>query len=159
LFNGNEHLRIDGQAEDQTAGFLRFVDASPVGRLIGGFTRGVRATGSGRLDLRLDIPIRKLDEVKVAGAYQFLGDQVRLNDSMPPLAQVTGRLEFSESGVNARGISGQFLGGPVAISATTREGLITVSANGTAHGAAIPAEIGDPWRKYVSGSTAWQAGV
>jgi uncharacterized protein (TIGR02099 family) len=159
LFNGNEHLRIDGEAEDQTADFLRFVETSPVSRMVDGFTRGMRASGNGRLELRLDIPIRRAAETKVAGAYQFLGNQLRLNEQLPPFTQVTGRLEFTEAGVNARAISGQFLGGPIAIAAATREGVITVNASGTAHAAAIPAGLGDPWRKYVSGSTGWQASV
>ena len=159
LFNGNEHLRIDGEAEEATAGFLRFVESSPVSRMVDGFTRGIRATGNGRLELRLDIPIRHLNEVKVAGAYQFLGDQIRLSEQLPPLGQVTGRLEFTEAGVNARGISGQFIGGPMSISAVTRDGIITVSAAGTAQAAGLPAGLADPWRKYVSGSTGWQAGI
>jgi uncharacterized protein (TIGR02099 family) len=159
LFNGNEHLRIDGEAEDQTADFLRFVEASPVSRMVDGFTRGIRASGNGRLELRLDIPIRRLRETKVAGAYQFLGDQIRLNEQLPPFAQIAGRLEFTEGGVDARGIAGQFLGGPVAINAATREGVITVNAGGTVHAAGFPAGFGEPWRKYVSGSTAWQASV
>jgi uncharacterized protein (TIGR02099 family) len=159
LFNGNEHLRIDGGAEDQTASFLRFVDASPVGRMVDGLAHGVRASGNGRLDLRLDIPIRHLDQAKVAGAYQFLGNQLRPDDPLPPLSQVTGRLEFTEDSVSAKAITGQFLGGPIAISATTRQGVIAVTATGTAQAAALPAGTADPWRKYVSGSTAWQASV
>ncbi len=159
LFNGNEHLRVEGEAEDETAAFLRFIETSPVGRMVDGFTRGIRASGNGRLELRLDIPIRRLVEVKLAGAYQFLGNQVRLSEQTPPLTQVTGRLEFTEAGVTARAISGQFLGGPLAVSAATREGVIRVNASGTAHASALPPGFGEPWRKYVSGATGWQASV
>jgi uncharacterized protein (TIGR02099 family) len=157
LFNGNERLRIDGEAEDQTAGFLRYVEASPVSRMVGGFTRGVRAAGNGRLQLRLDIPIRRLDEVKVAGAYQFVDNQLRLHEALPPLTRVNGKVEFTESTVNARGVSGQFLGGPIAISAATRDGVIAVNASGAASGAGVSEALGGQLHKYVSGGTAWQA--
>jgi uncharacterized protein (TIGR02099 family) len=159
LFNGNENLRIDGEAEDPTADFLRFIEASPVERMLGGFTHGSRASGNGRLQLRLDIPIRRLDEVKVAGGYQLLANQLRLNEELPAFTQVNGRVDFTESAVTAKGVSGQFLGGPISISAATREGVISVNASGTASAAALPRAGAGAWHKYLSGSSAWQANV
>jgi uncharacterized protein (TIGR02099 family) len=159
LFNGNEHLRVEGEAEDQTADFLRFVEASPVSGMLDGFTRGMRAAGNGRLQIQLDIPLRRLEQVKLAGSYQFLGNQLRINEELPPLTQVTGRLEFTESAVNARAITAQFLGGPMTVAVATREGVIAVNANGTANATAFPQTWGGALRKRVSGGTAWQAGI
>ncbi len=46
---------------------------------------------------------------------QFTGNQVSIDADWPPLAQANGRVEFSESGVNARALNAQFLGGPVTL--------------------------------------------
>lgn len=160
LFHGNEQLQVEVQAEDQTADFLNFIEHSPVTRFLDGFTAGVRASGSGRLQLKLDIPIRRLDQVRVAGAYQFNNDQIRLDAELPPFSQVNGRLEFTEGGVTARSINAQFLGGPALISVATRgDGNIVASAQGTAGVGQLPRAWGGPILRRATGSAAWRASL
>jgi uncharacterized protein (TIGR02099 family) len=157
LFNGNEHLRVEGEAEDQTAAFLRFIETTPVRDMIEGFTSGMRASGNGRLQLRLDLPLRRPEESKLAGSFEFLGNQIRLDDRLPPFSQVKGRLEFSEAGVNARSITGQFLGGPMTLALATRDRVTTANASGTALVTGLPPAWAKAFSKRVTGSTAWKA--
>jgi uncharacterized protein (TIGR02099 family) len=162
LFNRDEVLNVDGQAEGPTSDFLRFVDSSPVTRFIDGFTEGMRATGNGRLQLKLELPIRRLQQAKVAGSLQLTGNQIAIDPDFPALsfAQVNGRLDFTESGISARNLASQFLGGPTVISvATLADGTVSVSAQGTATAAAARRLVDLPLLDQASGSALWRGSI
>ena len=160
LFHRSEILAIDGQAEGPTQEFLRFIDASPLARLLDGATEDMRATGNGRLQLKLDIPLRKLDTTRVSGSYLVQNNQIVLGADVPPITQANGRLDFSEAAIAARGVTGQFLGGPIAISAQTRgDGAIAVSAQGTAAVAALRRYVDSPLAARVTGSAPWRSSM
>jgi len=157
LYHGEEHVQVSVRAEDETGDFLKFVAASPVKRLFNGATDNMRAEGRGRLALDLDIPLRHLDQVKVAGSFGFLGGQVWA-DTLPPLSRVNGNIEFTDAGMTAHTISAQFLGGPATISVATRtDGTIVMSAQGTAAAAQLSRTWGGPVLRQISGSSSWQA--
>src|SRR5712692_2754615 len=119
LFHGNLQLGIEIRAEDQTDDFLRFIAQSPVTRALDGITESIRATGAGRLALQLDIPISNPAGLKVAGSYQIVDNELRA-DSDAPFSHVNGQIEFTESGVTARTLTAQLLGGPATISVANR---------------------------------------
>jgi uncharacterized protein (TIGR02099 family) len=157
LFREDPHLEIEVRAEDQTDDFLRFIAQSPVTRTLDGVTESMRATGAGRLALQLDIPLRNPQGFKLEGDYQVVGNEIRLDPDAPPFSQVIGRFEFTESGVNARTLTAQFLGGPATISVATRaDGMIAVDAHGTASAAQVPRYWGETLLRRVSGAAAWQ---
>ncbi len=157
LFGGDEHVLVDGQAEGPSAEFLRFIDISPVAGYIDGATKPISATGSGRLQLKLDIPVRRLAQTKVAGNYQVLANQVDIQGGIAPLTQVNGRIEFTETGVSGRDIAAQFLGGPASFGLGSRaEGGIDVEAQGSASITAMRKFLEVPLLDGVSGSGAWR---
>ena len=151
-------LGVNGLAEGETAEFLKFVAQSPVNEWTGTFTERMSAVGSGKLQLKLDLPLARLNETKVAGSYQFLGNQVSVDADWPQVAQVNGRLEFTESGISMRAINGQFLGGPVTIGIVNqRDGGIAVNAQGTLNVTTLRSVLEQPLLRFVSGNTAWRA--
>ncbi|HEX4798713.1 MAG TPA: YhdP family protein [Burkholderiales bacterium] len=157
LFHGNVQLGIEIRAEDQTDDFLRFIAQSPVTRALDGITESTRATGAGRLALQLDIPIPNTAGFKVAGSYQIVDNEFRADSDAPPFSHVNGQIEFTESGVTARTLTAQFLGGPATISVATRaDGTIAVNAHGTASAAQLPRSWGEALLRQVSGAAAWQ---
>ncbi len=158
LFAQDRRLEVRGQAEGPTAEFLKFVAQSPVNDLIGGVTADMSAVGNGKLQLKLELPLAHPQEVKVAGSYQLIGNQVRIDPEWPPVTQVSGRLEFTDSSVNMRAVNAQFLGGPVVVGiASQRDGSIAVNARGTLNAAALQAALGQPLLRQLSGSTAWSS--
>jgi uncharacterized protein (TIGR02099 family) len=162
LFNDDEVLNVEGRAEGATAEFLRFVDSSPVTRFIDGYTAGMRATGRASLQLKLELPIRRLEQVKVAGSLQLAGNQIAIDPDLPALsfAQVNGRLDFTESGISARNLASEFLGGPTVISvATLADGTVSVGAQGTATVAAARRLVDLPLLDYASGSAVWRGSI
>jgi len=160
LFNRNEVLSVEGQAEGPAAEFLRFAGSSPVTRFIDGFTEGMRATGNARLQLRLELPIRRLAQTKVAGSLQLAGNQIAINPDLPAFAQVNGRLDFTENGISARNLASQFLGGPTVVSVATRaDGTVSVSAQGTATASAARRLVDLPLLDHSTGSALWRGSI
>jgi uncharacterized protein (TIGR02099 family) len=160
LFTQDRVLAVTGQAEGPTTEFLKFIAQTPVNNLTGGITANMGAAGDGRLQLKLDLPLARLAETKVAGSYQFIGNRVSIDTDWPPVEQVSGRLDFTDSGVSMRAVNGQFLGGPVAVSMSNqRDGGIAVNARGTLNAALLQSALEQPLLRQVSGTTAWSSNM
>ncbi|GAB2878697.1 YhdP family protein [Pseudoduganella ginsengisoli] len=124
-------LEIDGNAVGAMQDYVNYVAASPVLEWIGHFTDETTSTGNAKLGLSLRLPLANLHDSKVQGVLQLLGNDVVLWHDMPPVLGATGKIEFNEKGVNLNGLSGAFVGGPVAVSGgTQRDGSIQVKLAG-----------------------------
>jgi uncharacterized protein (TIGR02099 family) len=160
LFTPERVLEITGQAEGPSAEFLNFIRQSPVNRLTGGLTGSMGASGGGKLQLKLNLPLAHLAETKVAGNYQFTGNQVNIDADWPAVTQASGRLDFSENSVNMRAVNAQFLGGPVTVSiASQPDGVIAVSSRGTLNAAFLSSALEQPLLRQLSGTTGWNASI
>jgi uncharacterized protein (TIGR02099 family) len=118
------------------------------------------STGPGRLQLALDLPLKRLAQTRVAGAVQFSGGNFVFDPSLPAVGNLGGRLEFSEDSLTGRTLTGQFLGGPASFSIATRndrgERLFVVTAQGSATINAVQRAFDLDWLlQRASGSTAW----
>lgn len=154
-----EMLSITGEAEGPTGEFLTFMEKSPVLETIDGFTEGWKAHGPGRLALSLNIPMRAKHKIKVAGSFQFDGNTVTTHPALPVVEQATGRVEFTNSSVRARGITALALGGPVTITADTGdEGTAIITAQGQMNTDNLQNPHLQPaWLEHVRGATDWRA--
>ena len=76
------------------------------GDKIDNFTRGMKATGNGKLELALDLPIRRLQDTKVRGEFQLQKNDVYLFEGMPPVTQASGRLLLTESSITSSDLVG-----------------------------------------------------
>jgi uncharacterized protein YhdP len=124
-------LIVTGKAAGPTADFLRFVEASPVGERIDHFTEDMKAEGSGELDLKLSLPLRKLVNARVDGSYRFDGNRLTVDSDLPPLTEVRGALRFSADHLEAKGIRGSLLGSPLTVDVKTAgDGNVQVNAAG-----------------------------
>lgn len=125
-------LDVDGGAAGGLQNFVRFTNDSPVGEWIGHFTEETKASGNAKLALKLLLPLYRMEDAKVLGSLQFLGNTVALRNIMPPLNAANGKLEFNEKGFSISAIKASFLGGPVTISGgTQRDGSTLVKADGS----------------------------
>ena len=160
LRDPSPHLEVSGEARGATADFLRFVEASPVRRMTGGFTDAMSASGHGRLRLKLDLPLKDLPKARVDGEYEFAGNDVVVHAQLPPIEGAAGRLSFTESTLTARGVEGRLFGGAVAVSgATQADGSVQLTAKGEASLAATRAFFDHPWRRYLDGHAAYEATI
>ncbi len=157
LYHGNEMLTVEGQAEGPSSEFLRYIDSSPVTKMIDGATQDLRATGAGRLQIRVDLPVRNLNATRVAGNYIFQNNQVTV-DELPVFTQVNGRLDFSEAGAALRGITAQWMGGPLTVSGQPRaDGSVALTAQGSANIAQLRRAFDIPFLAQANGTTAWRS--
>jgi len=151
-------LTIQGSAEGPTAEFFKFIQASPVRRMIDGLTDGMSASGAGKLQLRLDLPLGDLAKSKVAGEYQFQANTAQLDPRLPPIERASGRIAFTESTLTVHESRGQMFGGPVTISGgSAPEGGVTVSARGEASVSGMASLFDHPWRARLSGASPYTA--
>lgn len=160
LVRDEELLQISGEAEGETADFLDFIARSPVDRMINGFTDGMRAQGQGRLGLKMTLPLRAMDNSKVSGTYQFINNQLVVEPGLPPLEQVNGRLEFTESSVRMSNASAQFLGGPLSVTASTqRDAAVSIQFQGRINADAVRRAGGATWMRHMRGATDWRGSL
>jgi uncharacterized protein (TIGR02099 family) len=126
-----EIVTVTGEAEGPTSDFLDFVAKSPVHGMIDRFNEGVQAQGRGKLSLKLALPLHALNTTRVNGTYQAVSNVLTSTSGLPPLEQVNGRLEFTESAVRVPAANAVFLGGPVTIAAATqRDGSVRATVQG-----------------------------
>jgi len=151
-------LEVSGEVEGPTAEFLRFIAESPVNAMIGRFTEGMSAQGRGQLGINLEIPLTDRAASRVRGNYQFVANRIVVDAVTPPIEQVNGRLEFTESGVRAAGITTSMLGGPATISGTTQgDGTVRLVAQGRANVDALRRIAGEAsLLRHFSGATDWR---
>jgi uncharacterized protein (TIGR02099 family) len=157
LVHHYELLEVAGEAEAPTAEFMRFIGASPVGVKIDRFTEGMEAQGRGRLTLTLTLPLRELAKSRVAGSYQFIANRLRVDPGLPPLEQVDGRLDFTETSVQGQNIAAQLFGGPASITVGTQGGAVAVTASGRASVDALRRTVESPLLRALSGAADWRS--
>jgi len=155
----DEWLHVKGAAIGPTDDFLRFIDQSPVAVTTSGFTEAMRAQGEGRLTLRLDMPLRHIDDTRLTGEYDFNNNQVTVAPGMPPITQVNGKLGFTESSITAREINGQLLGAPMRLSAKNEGAKVQVTMSGGATARELRKFFDTPVLDHLSGSTRWKGEV
>jgi uncharacterized protein (TIGR02099 family) len=149
-------LELSGVADGETAQFLDFIRESPVRDLTDRFADSMRAEGSGTLNLKLALPLERLERTRVAGSYQFVNNRLHLDPALPPLERASGRLEFSESSVVIPQASGQFLGGPLTVTGSTqRDGTVNIGLRGRVDAEVARRAGKSDWVRYFRGATDW----
>lgn len=100
LGDKDPHLTIKGQGDGPLNDLVRFLAVSPVGAWNGHFFDQAQSTGTGTLQLSLDIPLDHADDTRVKGLVTLQDkDQasLRLNPNVPLFAALRGTVGFSES--------------------------------------------------------------
>jgi uncharacterized protein (TIGR02099 family) len=153
-------LSINGEASGPTPDFLRFVSESPVSGWIEHFTDGAEASGTGKLALKIDLPLGKPEDNHVAGAYTFSSNRIKLPRAAPVLTHLNGTVEFdgraAQPSVSAV-LTADVLGGATHFNISSSEGHLHVEGQGSLDAAQMRLEFPQlPLLQRVSGTTDWQ---
>lgn len=147
-------LHVSGQAEGPSQDFLRYVADSPVDRMTGGFTQGMKASGRARLKLNLKLPLDALDKTKVSGELQIADNTVHVHPRLPPIERAAGKLAFTESGFTIPEVQGRLFEGPVVLRGGTQAaGGLRVTAEGEATVGGIRTLFDHAWRTRLTGAS------
>lgn len=151
-------LDINGEAVAASNMLLQFIQKSPVRGYIDGFTDGMRASGNGRLDLSVRLPLRGSNPVKVAGTVTVKDNDIDLGQGVPLLRNTHGALSFTESGMQAKGIITEILGGAATINMETGEGgAVHATAQGHLNLDIMRKRQPNPLLDHLHGGAAWDA--
>ncbi|HQR11907.1 MAG TPA: YhdP family protein [Casimicrobiaceae bacterium] len=150
-------LTVTGDAAGPTSDFLRYVDESPVAGWIGHVTDGAKATGSGKLQLKLAVPLGK-GGTRVAGSYQFIANELRF-PGIPELERVNGKISFTDREIGTQDVAFEALGGPAKLTIANVDGAVRVAASGMADLARLRDELDWPLMGRVSGTTDWEGSL
>ncbi|MDO8811557.1 MAG: DUF3971 domain-containing protein [Gallionella sp.] len=160
LLSDDLPLEIKGSATGASNTFLQFIQQSPVRGYIDGFTDGMSASGNGRLDLFLNIPLLGDKPVKVSGAFRVQDSDIDLGEGVPLLRKTRGELSFTESGMQANGVSAEILGGAASVNVQTAAGgAVHATVKGHNNLDVLRKNEPHPLLNYLYGSAAWDADI
>jgi len=146
-------LAVRGSTSGPAADLLRYVNSSGLSEPLR-FLAASRATGSARLDLKLDLPLHHAGDTTVAGSIQLASNDIVLRNDIPPFLRSNGRIEFTRRTLALTGVSATFLGGPLTASATTRpDGAIVITGAGSAMPAGVAGLVDVPVVRRALGRT------
>ncbi len=153
-------LDIKGEALGTSSSFLKFIQKSPVRGYIDGFTDDMSASGNGHLDLSLHIPLLGEKPVIVNGLLRVQDNDIDLGEGAPMLRKTRGELAFTESGLEANGVSAEILGGAASINVKTAAGgAIHAVVKGRSNLEVLKKLNPHPLLNYLNGSTTWDADI
>ena len=156
----NGQVVITGTADGPTPDFLRYIQQSPVRRMISGATDAMQASGRGQLKLKLELALNDLSKSKIAGQYQFTANDVLVDARLPRIERAVGRIEFTENSIAIRDVRGALFGGQVQVAGGTRpEGGVLVTARGDATVQGLRSVFDHPWKRFLSGGAPYSASV
>ncbi len=156
-------LEVRGAAVGSMADIVSFAEASPISRLFGGRLADVTASGPGRADVDLTIPVMRLEDYEVSAEVNTSDGRFSLDGFPHPLTSVSGTARVTRSGVQAEGIEAEFLDSPMRIdirSGDEEEGIAAVAVAESRIGAAALIEKAEvPLEGRISGETDYVAEV
>ena len=156
-----ELLTVSGNAAGATNEFLRFIESSALGERIDHFTRDMQAEGTGTLDLKLSLPLRKMHNSKVDGVYRFEANRLTVGSDFPPIGDLRGSMRFSADQIEARNIRGVMLGAPLSVDVrTASDGGVQINAAGEYSVAALRRQMShSAVLDHLSGAAKWTGSV
>ncbi len=152
-------ILIQGEVQANAADALRYVNSSPVAEAIDHFTDGMQASGNGKVQLDIMLPIDNPDLTKVKGSYTVANGALTSPD-LPPLDHINGRLMFTEASLRAQNVGANVYGGPAQFNLETgSNGAIKLNGSGRIAETGIRQAFDHPLMRKVYGSADWTANI
>lgn len=155
LTNPDPMLNLTGETQGLVSEGIKFINSSPLNKIMRGFTDDLRTTGNGKLTLEMHMPLEHTDDTKLKGSY-VVNNGSMASDSIPELSKLNGKIDFTESVLNAQNINTWLYAGPAIFSVTTNpDHTIRISARGHLADAGLKQAFPDLYTQYLSGSSDW----
>jgi uncharacterized protein (TIGR02099 family) len=155
-------LEVSGTIGGTLAGMLGYVETSPLAENFGRLVEQIDTVGEATLQLDLKIPlVENLGRISVDGAVTLEGNQLLPRGSAIAITDIHGTVNFTRSGVGAKGMRAKLFGQPV---------TVAIYRKGTPERGKTVVEIGGKLKlletlkkdrpflaPYLDGSAQWQA--
>lgn len=151
---------IQGEVQAQAAEAIKFVNTSPVAEAIDHFTDNLNATGTGKVQLDINVPIDDPEATKVKGSYTVSNGTLTGDQDLPPLDHINGKLAFTETSLHAQNVAANIYGGPGHFNMETDVGgAIKITAAGHILETGIRDAFNHTLMQKVHGGTDWNADI
>lgn len=156
-YTPEEVVWVEGYARGETQSFLDFVRQTPVDDYTGHFLRPFSAQGTGVLALKLTLPVRRMEDTTVAGAFTFQNNTLRPGGKLPELSRVNGAITFTQAAVRGQGIQLWVLDMPARLDLNNQASGLHVRLTGNASAEALRPHLPGLLAGRLRGATSWQA--
>lgn len=154
-----EILTIEGRARGATSAFLDYIRVSPAYDYTDRFTDSLRAQGNGELALRLTLPLRKIEDSKVAGVYRAVDNRLDPGKGLPVLEHLSGDLAFTLREIRAQGLTTVVLGQPANLDIASAGGRVNVTLDGRVEARSLAEWIPAALRPRIEGAASYRAEI
>ncbi|MCW9013338.1 MAG: DUF3971 domain-containing protein [Gammaproteobacteria bacterium] len=155
-------LDLKGDVSAPLSDMLKFVENSPLKEDLGSFLLSFQAQGDADLALEFKLPLDSDDEMQLAGALNFKGNEVYLSEQDYLLKGLTGQLSFTEQSVEAENLQASLDGFPLSIKVVTPKNntkrLTQVGVAGYAPVKSLLAPVPE-LREYLGGGSEWDVAI
>ncbi|GAB4354513.1 MAG: YhdP family protein [Immundisolibacter sp.] len=156
-----KRLRLEGRVVGPAQDVIGFVQRSPLAARLGKAVGRLQFTGTAQTTLALDLvftgPARR---VTVDGSTRLDGNRLAVDGTGIELANLRGAIDFTRSGLQARGVQARFLGGPVTVDlASDPDAGLRLQPRGQADAAAVVQFLRLPWPRLFAGTVPWRGSV
>jgi uncharacterized protein (TIGR02099 family) len=155
LVEAETKLDIIGEAQGLVAEGIQYINASPIAKMSGDFTKTLKTSGNGKLSLNIHIPLYHLESSKINGTYTVTDGKMS-SDFIPEISKINGDLKFTENSIDVSNVNAFILEGPAQFNVKTNQAhAIEINAHGKVGDVglrkAFPTLPND-----VTGSTEWK---
>lgn len=135
---------------------LTFLRESPIGPRLGDSFARLSGRGPMSADVRLDLPLKRLDDRKIDVTARFADATVSMQKVAAPVRGLTGELRVKNSLVAAANLKGRWLGGPLDVTIEQQSDTASqLEAQGHADAAELRGLLALPAAVKLSGDTDW----
>ena len=155
-------VEVDAAVSGDLAKALRFVQASPVGAMLGRQFMGLSGRGPANFAVKLRLPTHEMAARDLLIRTSLRSATVSLPALRAPAEGVTGLFEIHNLDMRARSLRGTMLDGPFELDVEPgpatgeSDASVLLHGRGRAAGAGLPAFIGLPESIRMSGLTDWK---
>ena len=153
-------LEVQGTAKGSAANGLDFLRAGPLRSRFGHALDDLQAKGDTDVSLQLTLPVTELDKFQLKGRATLHAVSIGPK-SLPAFtaSQLAGDVDFTGEGFSSQGLTGSFLGGPLALVIHPQPGapdITQFSAHGSVHADNLASAVHAGSSSTIGGSTNWR---
>ena len=146
-------------ASDLDAG-LSFLRNSPIGPRLGETFARLGGRGPMTADVRLDLPLKDLDNRKIDVTARFADATVTMQKISAPVQSLTGELKVKNALIAEADLKGRFLGGPLSVKIDQRSATAAqLDAQGHAHATELRSLFSLPATVKLAGETDYRVSM
>lgn len=156
---GHATLSVDGNTYGNAQAYVDFLRVSPLGAQLDNAFDHTKASGKWSVPLSLFMPLTGVFHAEVNGLIELNDSSIKFDEYIPEFQGLSGKVIFSESGIEIDNLEGIFLGGRTTISGLVDQDKSKINLNGEVDDSSLKEIVPLPGMQRISGKTSYKATV